>query len=476
MRPSFWMTAVAALALIWSAAPPVRAKDLSAAELAKHDTEILAAIERGLERENPRPGLRKPAACQRTPGNPWPGLTINGGVVSKSDTVLEIGGFAKSAQTTGGLSGALKIVTTLADYAPGGKEPVVAGSLRAAVEELSNTKKPGWIVFAPELGLGAKITLKAPLRLPDNVTLDGRCADVTLEATAKIGLVYIFGKRNIIITNLAFQKSDYVAGQPDQDVESCVRLNGAFDAIAIVHNDLARCSDGVIDTTTSPKKPLPSAARVTVAYNFIRDHDKTMLFGTFGCVDDSEAFAQGCGAPKEGETAPLPVLYLTLEGNLFLRTGQRHPRVYGRVFAHIANNAIIFEQQKQGTAKDGKQRSGSGYGTFVSNGAQALIERNVYLALGRNEHPSAVWTTTSPGAERMLEDVEGAIRIADNLVSDREQMADHMPSTVPDPLYRGSWRSPALAGRSIEQAIACVATRAGRGGLAHWPQQQCGPL
>jgi pectate lyase len=331
-------------------------------------------------------------------------------------------------------------------------------------------------VFGPELGAGAKITLTAPLRLPDNVTLDGRCADVTLEGKSKIGLIYIFGRRNIIVANLAFRKSDYLAGQPDDDVESCIRLNAGFDAIAILHNDLERCGDGIIDSTISPKKPIPGAARVTVAFNFMRDHDKTMLFGTFGCVDGSETFAQGCVAPQEDGPAPLPALHLTLEGNMFLRTGQRHPRVYGRVMAHIANNVIVFEQQRKGAGPDGKVAFGSGYGTLVTNGARALIERNLYVSLGRNAHPSAVWTTTSPGAERMPEDTPGAIRLADNQTTVREFMADNAPATVPDPIYRDTWKSPQLAGRSIEQAVACVASRAGRGGASQWPARVCGGL
>jgi pectate lyase len=342
------------------------------------------------------------------------------------------------------------------------------------LEELAKTKSPGWIVFSSELGPKFTITLKAPLRPTDNITIDGRCADVTLETTEKLGLIYIFGTRNIIISNLAFRKSDYVAGRPDADVEGCIRLNAEFDAVAILHNDLERCSDGVIDTTISPKKPIPKAARVTVAFNFIREHDKAMLFGTFGCVDASETFAQGCKAPAVGGPAPLPALYLTLEGNIFYRTGQRHPRAYGRVYAHIANNLILFEPQKKVISKQGADQYGSGYGTFVSNGAQALIERNVYLALGRNSHPSAVWTTTSPGADKMAEDVAGAIRLSGNLANERALLADNMPEQVADPIYRGNWSGPSPAGRSIAEATACIAARAGRGGLNHWPAKLCG--
>ena len=417
-----------------------------------------------------------PLNCGRPASTAWPGLTLTGGVVTGADILDEIGGFAKTAGTTGGLGGVLKVVTSAADYLPDGKQAPIQGSIRAAIEELAKTKAPGWVVFGPELSAGAKITLTAPLRLPDNVTLDGRCADVTLEGKSKIGLIYIFGKRNVIVANLAFRKSDYVAGQPDDDVESCIRLNAGFDAIAILHNDLERCGDGIIDSTISPKQPLPRAARVTVAYNFVRDHDKAMLFGTFGCVDGSEKFAQGCVPPQQDAPAPLPALYLTLEGNMFLRTGQRHPRVYGRVMAHIANNVIVFEQQRKAAGADGKAEYGSGYGTLVTNGARALIERNFYVSIGRNARALAVWTTTSPGAARMPEDTPGAIRLADNLTTARELIADNAPESVPDPIYRDAWTSPHFAGRSIEQVVACVASRAGRGGASQWPARLCGAL
>ncbi len=468
------LTALTALiAIACSGQQALQAKDLTAAELATHDADALAAIERGLQFAQSRPGARKVMECGRTAGVPWPGLTLTAGTVTGADILSEIGGFAKSAGVTGGLGGALKVVTSAADYLPDGKQPPIPGSLRATIEELAKTKAPGWVVFGPELGAGTKITLTAPLRLPDNVALDGRCADVTVEAKSKIGLIYIFGKRNIIVAHLAFRKSDYAAGLPDDAIESCIRLNAGFDAIAILHNDLERCGDGVIDSTISPKMPIPGAARVTVAYNFVRDHDKTMLFGTFGCVEGSEKFAQGCVPPQSDGPAALPALYLSLEGNVFLRTGQRHPRVYGRVMAHIANNVIVFEQQRKSADTDAKPAFGAGYGTLVTNGARALIERNVYVSVGRNAHPSAAWTTTSPGAARMPEDVPGAIRLADNLTTARELIADNAPGTVPDPIYRNTWTSPPLAGRSIEQAVACVAARAGRGGANQWPARLC---
>ncbi len=453
------MLCILMAAVVWC--EPSAAKMPTAAEIAVADAALDTTLERALSRNIERPGSRKLTSCDATPSDATPGLTLTGDRVTSASILDEISGFARHATTQGGLGGQRLVVTDPADYDP--KQAPIAGTLRAAVDGLRQAKTPGWIVFRPPSGKPMEIALRAPLRLPDNITLDGRCADVTLTGPSKIGLVYIFGSRNVLITGLSFRKSDYVAGQPDETVESCIRLNGKFDAVAILHNDLERCADGIIDSTISPKQPLPEGARVTIAYNFIRDHDKTMLFGTFGCVDSSVTFAQACEPPRAGLSGPSPSLYLTLQGNLFLKTGQRHPRLYGRTYGHLAHNAVIFQQQRH---TDGQ--FGSGYGVFVSNGAQATIEHNVFAAYGANAHPAAVWTTSTPGAVLMTEDVAGAIRLTGNLTVGREIVGDNAPETVAEPIYRNAWQGPTWTGASFEDALSCIAARAGRGGATAW--------
>jgi pectate lyase len=388
--------------------------------------------------------------------NHWPGLTVQNGHVIGADMLKEIGGYAREAKVTGGLGGELHVVTSTLDYDPQAGEKPIAGSLRAELSAGSN--RPRWIVFALEPG--AKIRLKSPLRLSDNVTLDGSCSDVTLEAISTIGLVYVFGQHNVVIARLAFRHSDYVEGSRNETSQTCIRLNGLVDAVAIIHNDLSRCGDGTIDITTSPGKPVPELARITISYNRFSRHDKVMLFGTFTCGPTGRDDEPCDSRELEHNRNSTPGLFLTLNSNLFYRTTQRHPRIFGRVMAHVVGNVIAF----------------TSYGTFVSNGARALVEDNIYLMTGRRDIPNrAVWTTTTPGALKMPWDVEGFIRASHNRTVGQAIVNENHPGLVPDPGYPGPLMVPGFANLSLPKAIACVAARAGTRGPPGWPascQQQ----
>jgi pectate lyase len=183
----------------------------------------------------------------------------------------EIDGFAKTAHVTGGLGGELSVVSTVQDYDSSKGEAAITGSLRAALEFATREKIPLWIVFDPRLGPDAVIHVKRPFRLPDNITLDGTCSAVTFESPSNIGQVHIgqnyVGTQNVIVQRLAFRKTGYVSTADEGDTESAIRLKGLFDKVAILHNELSKCGDGCLDITTSPGKPLPHAARITVAFN-----------------------------------------------------------------------------------------------------------------------------------------------------------------------------------------------------------------
>ncbi len=395
------------------------------------------------------------------------GLTVRDGRVTAADLIGEIGGYAGAAATTGGLGGRLLTVTTTADYDPAHERPI-PGSLRDHVDSAKRNKEPVWIVFDPALGPQARIELKATLRPPSNMTIDGSCADVTLEAPhdSPVILTYIYGGvQNVIIARLAFRKVGYVPERGDPD--SAIRLNGNVDRIAILHNDLSACGDGCVDITVSPNQPVPPPARITVAYNFFSNHDKVMLFGTFSCP-----LIHGlnhCGLDYFEKHRQLSAaLYLTLDGNLFLQTGQRHPRVFGRVSAHILNNVMAFQKQARG---DGSR--GAAYGIFVSNAARALVEDNVFVPMmPQNDRPFAVWTVKSPGAPTMFTDAEGFVRLRGNGLFGGVA-TDDQPAEVPEPGY--SYQLQPLADLSLSAALACVADRAGRAGSSAWNDRLCSP-
>ena len=405
--------------------------------------------------------------CAGSPGAAsWPGLTLRDGRVVDAAILGEIGGYARSAKTKGGLGGRLAIVTDPRDYDPEKHERPIAHSLRSAVERATAEGRPAWIVFDPKFPPHTRILIKGALRLPDNITLDGSCSDVTLESLSIVDPILI-NTKNVIVARLAVRKTDYVSeGNPDAD--SCIRLNGDFDQVAILHNDVSECGASAIAITISRHQPMPQAARVTVAYNFMHDHDLAVLFGTFECPHGPDT--EICDAAYvEADRKKPPGLFLTLDGNLFLRTGQRHPRVSGRVMAHIVNNVVAFQPQPRPGGE-----LGDAYGIFVSNDARALVEHNFFTPVRVPlKNPLAVWTVKTPGAEEMPGEIEGFVRLKDNFVMPPSTAYDDRPQEVPDPRYAPEYDTVPLAKLGLPAALACLSDRAGRTGAAHWNAALC---
>ncbi len=409
-------------------------------------------------------------SCASSAPNGRSGLTIRDGIVTSADLIEEIGGYARAAGTTGGLGGRLLVVSTVGDYDPEAREPAIPGSLRGRLEQVAREKTPAWIVFDPALGPGARIGLKNILRVPSNVTIDGSCADITLEAPndSRTILAYVAsGVSNVVIARVAMRKIGYVPEQHPHS-GSAIVINGDFDRVAILHNDLSECGHSCIDITISPYKPVPALARITVAYNYVRDHDKVLLFGTFDCPLVN-GLNQCDGAYFESNRRSLAGLHLTLEGNLFLRTGQRHPRVFGRATAHVFNNMVAFQPLTHANGSPGLT-----YGVFVSNGARALVEDNVFLPLGvQRAPPLAVWTVKSPEALPMPTDTEGFVRLGPNALLAGVLASEDQPAEVRQPEY--PYTTIPLAGLSLKAALACLAGRAGRAGSPAWDKTLCSP-
>lgn len=441
------------------------------AELARMEDGASAEIlRRGLTAAQPAieaEALRRQEVCRSGRPDIWQGLTVVGSKVMGAELIDEIDGFAKEAGTTGGLGGELAVVTSAADYDPAAGDAAVPGTLRAAVLRAERERIPLWIRFSPALGSTLKITFKTDLRLPDNVTIDGTCTNVMFETASDKGLVYILGKKNIIIARVAFHKTGYASGPRQQ--RSALRVNGLFDRIAVVHSDFSECGDGCLDITVSPGRPLPQSARITVSYNRFADHDKTMLFGTIDCGLPSLPACDAAYLAARRDTAP--ALFLTLQGNLFLRTAQRHPRVFGSAMAHLVNNAIAY------SALPREHRTWSAaYGTFVVNAGRAYIQSNVYLPLtgGALAHsPRNVWTVNRRAGGRDEVGVEGYIRLEGNISDGRGTFSDNQPHSVPTPSYVHALPVLKLDALSPEQAIGCIAARAGRLGASRWNRELC---
>ncbi len=404
--------------------------------------------------------------------------TVTGGAracaLSAAAKVAAIPGFAAEAGTTGGLGGPTLTVTSDADYGRG--SPPIAGSLRAVVAEAARRRGPTTIVFDPAL-TGRIISLQAAIRPPDDTTLDGGCTGVTLIAPAEIPLIMLPGRRNVVVAGLTLRKYPYEGenkGRADgRDFRDCITVTGAFDRLAVIHNDFETCGDGEIDITSGVGRPMPPAGigRITVAYNRFGRHDKAMLFGTDGC---GGAPAAGGGCPNYADPAarPLEPLYrMTLAGNFFEWAGQRQPRAFGRVLLHEVDNLFAFEPYDRG---DGS--AGATYATFASDGALVLAESNLFLGVpAAGRRPMGLSTTTTPGASVPRNEREAAIRAEGNFAVADEVVDQNRPHLVPAVRYGGARPIAPLDLRALgaRTAMACIIARAGPAGTADWPAGTC---
>jgi pectate lyase len=144
------------------------------------------------------------------------------------------------------------------------------------------------------------------------------------------GGLNLSGVRNVIIRNLVFRN----AGDDSINVQS-----GATN-VWIDHNDLANAYDGLIDIKRG-------SDFVTVSWNHLHDHDKSMLLGH---SDDN-------GSQDIGH------LRVTYVHNWFDGTNQRHPRVRFANPVHVLNNYY--------------SNIGS-YGVASTENAGVFVERNYF--------------------------------------------------------------------------------------------------
>lgn len=201
-------------------------------------------------------------------------------------------GYGRAA--TGGLGGAFVLVTSDADAGP--------GTLREAV---SGAKSPRWIKFSRDMA----ITLSKQLRVPSNVTIDGRGRSVTLQDHG----LSILGARNVIVTHLKVDGRLRTFGQ-GIDI-----ANGSRDVWAN-HLDLSRFNDRLMNVKNG-------ATDVTISWVKFHDHNKVMLINN---VTDRNIFANYNRDSKAR---------VSLHGNWFVNTVQRNPRAVMATI-HMYNNLL----------------------------------------------------------------------------------------------------------------------------------------
>jgi pectate lyase len=343
--------------------------------------------------------------------------TKNGKVVSTSgksyDLFSERSGFAE--KVTGGRGGYLRVVKTLKDA------PALKSSLRSIIDNARRTHQPVWVVFDPKLRNGT-IRLSSELKLPNNITVDGTCSNITLTSDAHNNLFAIRATKNIIITGFKLTKNKY--DDLDRRTRDAISVIGAGDQVWIHRNLFKRCGDGCVDVAskTRPGRDV----RVTISNNIFSNHNKVMLVGSLVCSYNRSL--PGCQTKDRSALGDLavPKIFVTVKGNLFYHTSQRHPKVYSHGFAEVSNNVFLFDITKY---KDG--RVSAVYGTGADRGGSAVVSENVFsvarslpnpvratynvgtgsISVGDNSRALRGFAAKQGGTSRSTESLPGAVKL-----------------------------------------------------------------
>ncbi|NIF54006.1 polysaccharide lyase family 1 protein [Burkholderia sp. Ax-1724] len=232
-----------------------------------------------------------------------------------ADLLAQREGYGRAA--TGGEGGEVVTVTSGADAGP--------GTLRDALAHAGGRR---WIRFASDM----TIALRSQLRVPGNVTIDGRGHRVTL---LDYGLG-IYGSSNVIVTHLT------IDGRLRTFSQAINVANYSHD-VWIDHLDLSRFADRLLNVKNG-------STDVTVSWVKFHDDDKVMLLNN---ITSKNLFAN-YGRDK--------VARVTVHHCYFLNTVQRNPRAQFGTF-HLFNNLL---------------ENWDFYGMSFSLQARALVEGNIF--------------------------------------------------------------------------------------------------
>ncbi|OZI19992.1 pectate lyase [Bordetella genomosp. 9] len=224
-------------------------------------------------------------------------------------------GYGRNA--TGGLGGKFVDVTSDKDAGP--------GTLRAALQHAQGAT---WIRFASDM----TIVLASQLRVPANVTIDGRGRQVTLIDDG----LGVYGSRNVILTHLT------IDGRFSRLTQAVNVANGSQD-VWVDHMDLSRMSDRLLNVKNG-------STDVTVSWTKFHDSDKVMLLNNITSKDLYRNYERD------------KIARVTLHNNYFFNTVQRNPRAQFGTF-HLYNNLV---------------ENWDFYGMSFSLEARALVEGNMF--------------------------------------------------------------------------------------------------
>ncbi|WP_332610222.1 pectate lyase family protein [Achromobacter sp. ESBL13] len=222
------------------------------------------------------------------------------------------------AKATGGLGGKFIEVTSDKDSGP--------GTLRAALAQAK--KGPTWIRFASDM----TIVLDKQLRVPSNVTIDGRGKRVTLIDDG----LGVYGVQNVILTHLT------IDGRLNRLTQAVNVANGSRD-VWVDHMDLSRMSDRLLNVKNG-------STDVTISWTKFHNSNKVMLLNNITSKNLFQNYERDS------------IARVTLHHNYFFNTVQRNPRGQFGTF-HLFNNLL---------------EDWDFYGMSFSLEAKALVEGNIF--------------------------------------------------------------------------------------------------
>ncbi|SSW69513.1 Pectate trisaccharide-lyase [Achromobacter agilis] len=222
------------------------------------------------------------------------------------------------AKATGGLGGRFIEVTSDEDSGP--------GTLRAALAQAK--KGPAWIRFASDM----TIVLDSQLRVPSNVTIDGRGKRVTLIDDG----LGVYGSKNVILTHLT------IDGRLNRLTQAVNVANGSRD-VWVDHLDLSRMSDRLLNVKNG-------STDVTISWTKFHNSNKVMLLNNITSKNLFQNYDRDS------------IARVTLHHNYFFNTVQRNPRGQFGTF-HLFNNLL---------------ENWDFYGMSFSLEAKAFVEGNIF--------------------------------------------------------------------------------------------------
>lgn len=241
-------------------------------------------------------------------------------------------------ETTGGLGGRFVEVTSDEDAGP--------GTLREAIER---AKGPTWIRFASDM----TIVLDSQIRVPSDITIDGRGRRVTLLDDG----LGVYGSKNVILTHFT------IDGRLTRITQAVNVANGSRD-VWVNHLDLSRMSDRLLNVKNG-------STDVTVSWTKFHDSNKVMLLNNITSSDIFKNYGRDS------------IARVTLHNNYFLNTVQRNPRAQFGNF-HLFNNLL---------------EDWNLYGMSFSLAARALVEGNMFSNQSQRECLEPEWTPTVHGID-----------------------------------------------------------------------------